>query len=173
MSQYQTGAFSIYSHHDLPNSDILDVIVDAPIDAYDQLKHLFFSILMEGNADSSSLTGYTFVFPTATSLYSFDFLRQIHVEDVSRLSEFLVEHSDVVVDVMLGCQVATEVFGRKTRFNLTVQNDEEMDLKYLVLSAQLKQFEPSILEKIDKISDSYSEDIRDKSTYFIVKAKFE
>jgi len=172
MSQYQTGAFSIHSNRDLPSSDILDIIVDAPIDAYDQLKQLFFSILVEGHVDSSSLTKYTFVFPTATSLYSFDFLRQIRVEDVTRLSEFLIEHSDVVFDVMLGCQVATEVFGGKTQFNLEVENDEEMGMRYLVLSAQLKKFEPNILDKIDMVTKSYSEDIRDKSTYFLVTADF-
>jgi len=181
MMQYQikTGItqfqerYPAYTSHDFPSCDILDIAAERTIDTYDQIKQLISSILVDFKTDSSSFYEYRIYYPTETSLYSLNFLNKIHFEDINKLSDFLIEHSDIIYDVLLGCQIATEIFDEKTPFNLFVENDDEMDIQYLVLSIQQKKFEPSVLEKIDKISHSYSENIIDKSTYFIVTADFQ
>jgi hypothetical protein len=92
---------------------------------------------------------------------------------LGKINEFLTGHCDILIDVLLGCQSATELFECNTQFNLIVEEGGGKDRQCLVLSVEQDRFEPSILEKLDTIFDSYSDSIRGKSAYFVVTANYQ
>ena len=111
------------------------------------------------------------MYPTETFLYNFKFLDKINFQNQRKINKFLTKHSDIIIDFLLGCQVAIETFGQEY-YDLSVE-EGDIDGGYLLLSVILQRYEPGVLNNLNKIFESYSDDIKGKSAYFVVTADFQ
>ncbi len=143
-------------------------ILDSPFKEFNSIIN---SILTERKFDSSS-TSNEFIpsFPTETFLYNLKFFNKINFQNHRKINQFLIKHSDIIIDFLVGCQVTIETFGNE-KYQLSI---EEGDIKeeYLLLSVLLQNYEPNVLTNLNKIFESYSDSIKGKSAYFVVTADF-
>jgi len=165
MFDYTSASARLHAEVKNPAYTILD-------NPFVEFNSIISSILTKRSIDSSSLTNeFIPPYPTETFLYNLKFLSKIQFQNHRKINQFLIKHSDIIIDFLLGCQVTIETFGNEV-YQLSVEEGDIND-EYLLLSILLQKYETNVLPNLNKIFESYSDSIKGKSAYFIVTADFQ
>jgi hypothetical protein len=92
-----------------------------------------------------------------------------HPEEVAA---YLDSHPDLAAVLPSVCAQARQEFGDAATLSLEVHRDPEIDDRYLTLLVRLPSYADTTLERIDRVSQPFEEDLCRSSGYFLVTTDF-
>jgi hypothetical protein len=88
------------------------------------------------------------------------------------VSQYLLSHSDLIHLVLVICEVTAERLGGKARLSLELYDDPEFEDRYLTLYARQKEYDLSLINTLEELSEEFQEEIGKTSGWLIVTTDF-
>lgn len=98
---------------------------------------------------------------------------QVIVPNPEEVQNYLSRYPDIIELVMLACEETRNRFLLPTQLSLELYRDPEIDDQYLTLYVRQKKYEKDIMDKIEEIRLSYSDDLADKTSYLLLTTDFQ
>jgi hypothetical protein len=98
---------------------------------------------------------------------------QVIVPNPEEVCDYLSRYPDIIELVMLACEETRNRFLLSTQLSLELYRDPEIDDEYLTLYVRQKEYEKDIMDKIEEIRLSYSDDLADKTSYLLLTTDFQ
>jgi len=177
-TSFRTSHISITRGYNLPySSDIEhfqeDTIYEVPKKIYEILIEIIKTIFSHFETDYSSIIENRYSVPTESFPSSFDFLNRLSIPNIHELSEFIIQHEDILPVMLTGCNRCSEYFGGDTDLILAVVHDPESNFEFLELNVRKSEYEDNFMEIVESLCDSFWNDLLDKSSYFVITTDFQ
>lgn len=98
--------------------------------------------------------------------------RGVQIPSTKSISQYLRRYPDMTDILVQICGSIKERFDSDTQLSLEVYEDREIDDRYLTLYVRQVAYEKDLLDKIDRITQDYSETLSGKSGWLLITTDF-
>lgn len=178
-ASFRTSHITLSNQYSLPySSEIGDyheftVISDIPKTIFEILMEIIRSFSPHFETDYSSTIEYGYTIPTESFPFSFDFLNRLSIQNIEGLSDFFVQHSDILPVFLFGCKLCTDTFGSDVELAIDIVHDPDSDFEFIEVNVRKIFYEDNFMETLESLSDKYWNKQTDKSSYFVISTDFQ
>ncbi|QSR88496.1 hypothetical protein IT6_09020 [Methylacidiphilum caldifontis] len=119
-------------------------------------------------ADQSSRSSITLEVENLIALLE----KWVHLRNIAKIKEYLAQFPELI-EVVPKAVAAAQKYFPNARLFMDVYFDPEIDDKYISVSVRLKEYNESIIEKIEKAESEFLNDLVDKKGWIQLDTEYE